>query len=133
MQGRATNIQELAERVRRLGRGKKRCNWGVGRRWQVWELPASGPGRDTDTQTVEGPNRRVRQNTDSRCVREKEVLNLVKMVRLMGSSAITSMSCTLAQETQDIGRVTSHTAMLTQRALFKMFGAAAIWLREGCW
>ena len=70
MQGRATNIQELAERVRRLGRGKKRCNWGVGRRWQVWELPASSPGRGTDTQTVEGTKRRVRQNTDSRCVRE---------------------------------------------------------------
>ena len=65
--------KELAGRVRRLGRGKERCNWGVGRRWRVWELPASGPGRDTDTQTVEGPKRRVRQNTDSRCVREKSV------------------------------------------------------------
>ena len=119
--------------MRRLGRGKERCNWGVGQRWRFWELLASGPSRDTDTQTVEGKNRRVRQNTDSRCVREKEALNLVKLVRLMGSSAITSMSYTLAQETQDIRRVTSHTTMLTQRALFKMFCAACIWFRDGCW
>ena len=42
-------------------------------------------------------NRSVRQNTDSRCERGREALNLVRVVRLMGSSAIIPMSDTLAQ------------------------------------
>ena len=67
----------------RLGDGTEIATLGAACEWAQQAYRAA----DGETQ-----NRSVHQNTDRRCEGGREALNLVRVVRLMGSSAIIPIS-----------------------------------------